>query len=155
MEWFKKHKKFITIFLGLVLVLMVLDVALTPSQPAIQLNELTINGQVIKVEIATTPAEQSQGLSNRPSLAAGTGMLFNYLNEQAVVFWMKDMHFPLDIIWIKDNQVVGLEQNVSAAQVDVLPTYASPGPIDSVLEINAGEAARYNIKPGDQISTNL
>lgn len=152
MEWLKKNKILVITALVLMLVLVLVDIALAPSQPTVKLASLSINGHIIKVEVAATAAEQVQGLSNRISLAPQTGMLFTYPTEQVVVFWMKDMQFPLDIIWIKDDQIVDILKDVPANQTKPLPTYPSPGLIDSVLEVNAGTAELYDIKPGDKIT---
>ena len=64
---------------------------------------------------------------------------------------MPDMRFPLDIIWIKGNEIVGILENVSPAGFGELEIYYPPEPVDKVLEINAGLADKLNIKIGDGI----
>src|SRR4030042_2564613 len=62
-----------------------------------------INGQKIFVEIADTPEKRSQGLSGRDNLSQNQGMLFIFNQPAIPSFWMKDMNFPLDFIWINNN----------------------------------------------------
>src|SRR3989344_4633932 len=73
------------------------------------------NGQVL-VELAQTPAAQQQGLSGRKSLGANQGMLFIFPQDEARQFWMKEMNFPLDIIWLnKEGKIMGLATNVATS----------------------------------------
>jgi uncharacterized membrane protein (UPF0127 family) len=83
-------------------------------------------------------------------------MFFTFATGSVQSFWMKDMNFPLDMIWISGNTVVGFAQNVSAPAPGMalwkLPIYASPGNTDKVLEVNAGTVAKYNIRVGDAVT---
>ena len=79
------------------------------------------------------------------------GMLFVF-DEQAIQsFWMKDMQFPLDILWIDENKtVVGIERNVSP---DTFPqTFSSSQPVVYVLEVNAGWTEMHQVVAGDVLS---
>ncbi|HWB34361.1 MAG TPA: DUF192 domain-containing protein, partial [Candidatus Paceibacterota bacterium] len=68
----------------------------------------------VSVDVASTPQEQEQGLSGRASLAEGSGMLFVFDPDAAPGFWMKDMNFSLDIIFMKaDGEVVGIEHDLA------------------------------------------
>ena len=68
---------------------------------------LTISGKQYQLEVAATDHEKSQGLGGRIGMARNHGMLFQYANQGVRCFWMKDMHFPLDIIWLNaQNQVI-------------------------------------------------
>ncbi|MDP2944440.1 MAG: DUF192 domain-containing protein, partial [bacterium] len=62
---------------------------------------LKINQQEIKVEIASTLKQQYRGLSGRKSICADCGMLFNFSDSGVRSFVMRDMEFPLDIIFIE------------------------------------------------------
>ena len=118
---------------------------------------VTINGHVFQVETATTSAQQAKGLSNRKSLPEKNGMLFLFDRPSILTFWMKDMRFPIDIIFIKDNKVISIAHNApppSSPEED-LPVYSPEEPSDKVLEINAGLSKQYNIKKGDTIEFNL
>src|SRR3989344_7098066 len=100
---------------------------------------LTVGSASIKVEIADTDAKRSHGLSDRQSLSENTGMLFIFPQSGIYPFWMKDMHFPLDFIWISQKKVVDVAENVPNPKNpgDHLPLYSSREPIDMVLEVNA------------------
>ena len=78
-------------------------------------------------------------------------MYFVFDKPKPAVFWMKGMLIPLDIIWISDNTVVGLEKNVpppaNPAQTDPLQ-YHAPQPVDAVLELFSGQAKELNIDVG-------
>jgi len=110
-----------------------------------------INDVKIQVAVAYTLTEQVRGLGGRKSLAENQGMLFVYNDYQQRNFWMKDMLFPIDIIWIKDNTIVGIVSNAKVTTNENLIHYASPTPVNYVLEINAGAATKNNFKIGDKI----
>ena len=117
---------------------------------------VTVGEVSFPVELATTVGQQVQGLSGRASLAPGSGMLFVYDQERKFTFWMKDMRFPLDIVWIgADCAVVEVTQDIPPpvpGQADQqLPRYSPGTPAQYVLEINAGEAGLQNITPGDPV----
>lgn len=105
------------------------------------------------VEMATTMVEQSCGLSGRTGLGDNEGMLFVFGTPNTQTFWMKDMQFALDMIWISDNKVVGMTQNIPPPAPGTplwrLNLYGSPPFVDKVLEVNAGAAAKDNIQVGD------
>lgn len=108
------------------------------------------------VDIANTEEKRTRGLSYRKSLDEDRGMLFQFDQEAPHTFWMKDMHFPIDIIWIVRGKVVGIEENVPspdpATPLNELPTYSPPEPVDTVLETNAGWAKEQSVAIGDSFS---
>lgn len=113
---------------------------------------LRIKNLIIPVDIARTPAEVHKGLSGRPSLAADRGMLFIFFRPAIYRFWMPDMRFSLDIIWIADTVIVGIAKNVSNDFDPKKPRfYTPPKPITRVLEVNAGFAEKNNLRVGDTI----
>ncbi|MFA5125118.1 MAG: DUF192 domain-containing protein [Patescibacteria group bacterium] len=112
---------------------------------------LTLGGHEIKVEIVDTAVSRVNGLSGRESLCASCGMLFVYDNSAKRAFWMKNMNFPLDIIWLNDNRAVGFSEALEPEGEEPSRTYASPEPVDMVLEVNAGFVAKNGIKAGDPV----
>lgn len=110
----------------------------------------------INVEIADTDAKRSQGLSDRTNLPDNTGMLFLFPKSGIYPFWMKDMHFPLDFIWISNKKVSDITEKVPNPQNpgDQLPLYSSREPVDMVLEVNAGFVEKNHIKIGDRAEYN-
>lgn len=118
---------------------------------------LQVNRSVIKVEYAISSEEKSLGLSGRTSLDPNSGMLFlfsQYENHRPS-FWMKEMLFPLDIIWIKNGSIVDISKNVPNPPPKTplleLPRYAPKTDIDSVLEVNAGWTTLHEVKIGDKL----
>ena len=136
----------LTLFLA-VLVLGGLYNFLDKEQQPI-LKETRLGGQLFSIEIADTPAKRIRGLSGRSSLPENRGMLFIFEIPGQYGFWMKGMFIPIDIIWIRGNQIIGLEKNI-------LPSsnlnYYSREPVDKVLEINAGLSDKLGLKAGDEI----
>ncbi len=114
-------------------------------------SQLTINGHHFSVEYADTPAAQEKGLGGRDSLAPYQGMLFRFPEAAQHCFWMKDMRFSLDIIWLDSaKRVVHIEQAVSP---DSYPkNYCPDEAARYVLEVNAGTAQQLNLRVGDSLS---
>ena len=139
----------IILALGVVLVVIILffiAVKLFSSD-----KQIVINNKVFKIELAQDASQQARGLSGRLNLAENRGMLFVMANKSRPSFWMKDMFFPLDIIWISNDKVVDITNNAPIVTDDYYITYAPKEPVDYVLEINAGLAEKYGIKIGDTV----
>lgn len=84
----------------------------------------------------------------RLMLPRDQGMLFVLPRPQVATFWMKNTYLPLDILYFDANRRLRtIHRNVPPCRRRPCPTYASTGPVLYVLEINAGEAARYAIQP--------
>ncbi|HUQ85742.1 MAG TPA: DUF192 domain-containing protein [Candidatus Limnocylindrales bacterium] len=120
-------------------------------------NTVRINKQTFSVEVVNTPEKWQLGLSGRESLPKNQGMLFAFDKKAYHTFWMKDMKFSIDIIFINDDKIVSIEKNAKAPTKgqENLPLYKSAGPINRVLEINAGLSDKHKIKPGDKVEIKL
>lgn len=103
-----------------------------------------LNGQKINVTLAKNDAERQLGLSYTKSLAINSGKLFVFDELGMHGFWMKDMNYPIDIIWFDENwSVVGLESNLAP---ETYPKVFYPKkPARYVLEINAGQSNKLNL----------
>ena len=117
---------------------------------------VSVGGVAFEVEIAFTPEGRTRGLSGRDSLADGAGMLFVFKGGAASSFWMREMRFALDFVWIGDGcEVVDIHADVPAPPAGTalgeLPIYSSRTPARYNLEINAGEAAARGIEIGDAV----
>ena len=111
--------------------------------------DVTINGHVFHAEVANTPAKQELGLGQRDTLAPDAAMYFPMGGPQRWIFWMKDMRFPIDIIWISEGKVVDVTHDAPVPTPGQdLATYSPSDPADAVLEINAGLAGADGIVPG-------
>lgn len=119
------------------------------------LQKIQIGGAVIYAEVATTPAQKELGLGNRASLRADGGMIFPFTKLSRPTFWMKNMNFPLDFIWVRDMKVVELTEHVGAplkSMTDAqLPIFTPAENVDAVVEVNAGFVEYYKIKVGDEV----
>ncbi len=113
--------------------------------------ELRIGGGVFQVEVAGTPGEKVTGLSGRDGLAEDAGMLFVYEEADRYSFWMKDMNFPLDFIWINEDRVVDLDKNITPEDVQPPKAISPKVKADKVLEVKAGSIEKYNIETGDRV----
>ncbi len=125
------------------------------NPPAITSSQLKIADTTVNIEVASTPDARSRGLSGRDSLDPNSGMLFTFDKSDKYSFWMKDMKFSLDFIWINSDMVVDLLANVPAPAPnqtsDSLPIYQPVTLVDKVLEVNAGFITSHGIKVGDKI----
>jgi len=113
--------------------------------------KIKLAGQELTVEVAKTPLTWKRGLSDRKELAANRGLLFIFSNEARQSFWMKDMRFPIDIIWFDNGIVVDIAPNVKPSFIEPLPEYMPRLPANSVLEVNAGWSEKFGLKIGDQL----
>jgi uncharacterized membrane protein (UPF0127 family) len=113
-----------------------------------KLLQIKIKNVVMEVILAETPQEQEIGLSGKNSLADNQGMLFVFKKPGFYYFWMKDMKFPIDIIWIDENfKIIEITKNVHPESYPQL--FQSTRPALYVIETNAGFSDLKNINPGD------
>lgn len=121
-----------------------------------QTRELLINNRKIQVEVADTAEKRRVGLSGRESLAPDSGMLFVFNQPDNYKFWMKDVKFPLDFIYIKGGKIVDFRRNVPIPPPNTpeqdIQIYQSLEEFDSMLEVNAGFIDRYQIDIGQSVS---
>ncbi len=103
------------------------------------------------VTIADEPHEKARGLSFVESMEEYEGMMFFFQEYGYYPFWMKDMRFDLDFIWIRDNAVVDLTTHASSASDRQMDLYASLEPVNIVLEVRAGLIEKYGIQVGDEV----
>jgi uncharacterized membrane protein (UPF0127 family) len=119
-------------------------------------NNLSINKTKINlVDIADTQEKSYMGLSFRESICANCGMLFSFEEKKEHTFVMRDMMFPLDIIWIDDEIVVKISKNLEPEGHDTKNIYKSDQSVNNVLEVNGGFTDKENIKVGDMVKYNL
>lgn len=133
-------KRTTIIFLFALILVMVTSFLSKPLQSGL----VTIGGKTIKVAVARTPREREKGFSGQIVLPEGTGMLFIFEKPGDYGFWMKDMNFPIDIIWIGQNsKIVEISSEVSPSTFP--KTFSPKAPILYVLEVKAGWSGRNKI----------
>jgi uncharacterized membrane protein (UPF0127 family) len=113
--------------------------------------KVEINNNVLYVDVAITNEEKELGLGNREYMESDHGMLFVYDHSEQYRYWMKNMRFPIDIIWIKDTTIVDITKNIPTETTSQLKTYTPVVPINKVLEVNAGTCDQLGIRIGDTI----
>jgi uncharacterized membrane protein (UPF0127 family) len=113
--------------------------------------EVTIGIHRIQVEVADTPERMSRGLSGRSRLGKGRGMVFPYARAGHHGFWMYDMRFDIDIVWIRENRIVDLTSGALHDPPGALSTYRPREPADLVLEVPAGTAESLGWRIGDRV----
>lgn len=112
----------------------------------IVMHQITLSGHTLNVELAHTPAEQQRGLMYRRELDEDSGMLFLFTKSEQKTFWNKNTYIPLDVIWLYEDQVVGISQLPAISEG--LITVLSPSNTNHVLEVNRGWAERHDIQIG-------
>lgn len=127
----------------------------TPNvDPSYSDGTILIAGRSISYELAAGPIKKQKGLSGRASIEENQGMLFQFDIPDFPTFWMKDMNFTIDIIWLRGNEVIDISTEAQAepgVPDPLLKTYKSASPSDRVLELKAGWAARNSLKIGDKV----
>ncbi len=111
----------------------------------------TFNEKVpLRVKVLTTTEELRKGLSGIVSLASTEGRLFVFSGDGYHGIWMKDMLFPIDIMWVDaEGVIVAIEESV---RPDTFPnTFEPPQPARFVIETNAYFANSFNIRVGDRV----
>ena len=125
-------------------------VATSAEQQAPQGHTISLKGETIRVDIADTPAERERGLSGRSGLGKNEGLLFVFPEEGQYGFWMKDMLFPIDIIWIaNDGTIVYV---VESATPESYPNaYLPPRAARYVLELPADWIRTHRVSTGEKV----
>jgi uncharacterized protein len=124
-----------------------------PRTPAAGARMIAPSGAVFALEGAATDEERAQGLMFREFLDPASGMIFLFDAVAIHSFWMKNCHFPQDMVFtLRDGTVVDVLANVPPCASDPCPTYPPKAPADTVVELNAGTAARNGIVPGVRVT---
>ena len=150
----KKIIPLVSITASLLAVVLLVWFFLHPMSAAKQITQVQIGATTIAVEVADTEGLREQGLSGRASLAEGSGMLFVFDMPQTPGFWMKDMNFSLDMLFVDaSGKIVTIDQNLSPATYNAQNPQASQvfrpsSPVRYVLEVPAGFAAQRGIAVG-------
>ncbi len=112
--------------------------------------EIEIGNEKVVVWVAETLSEKSEGLSGIKELKGVDGMLFIFKEETVPSFWMKEMSFPIDIIWISaDKEIVEITENILP---ETYPkTFSPKEPVKYVLEVRANWSKKKDIKIGDEL----
>lgn len=116
---------------------------------------LQVKDQVLDVQVAKNHRHIIKGLGGKNNLGAYDGMLFVYGGTKKHAMVMRDMNFPIDIIWLKNGVVVDIAAHVptqpEAAESELIRYYPRTE-ANAVLEVSAGWTKQYGLKIGDSIT---
>lgn len=144
----------------------VVFVALVVATLALQIQQrffphvasVSFGGARFTVLLADTQRLQFTGLSNRDSLGTYDGMLFIFPEPGKYTMVMRDMRFPLDIVWINGNQVVHIEENIPlepGKTESQLTPYSSDKLANLVLEAPAGFVRKNRVTLSSTVQVSL
>lgn len=120
--------------------------------PTTSKSRIAVGGQSIPVDLAYTDATRQTGLSGRPCLAAGTGLVIGWDKPTPARIWMPDMNFAIDVIFVRDAKIVMIRSDAQpCVTIADCPTFGPGTPIDYVLEVPAGSAKTWGLKQNDPI----
>jgi len=110
-------------------------------------------GNCVQLEVVSKPDDMERGLMYRASLVPNKGMFFEFTEDGKYSFWMKNMKFNLDILWIsREGRIVYIGQGVPACSKDPCTVYTPNEDARYVLELNSGYTASYHWKVGDKLN---
>lgn len=113
----------------------------------------------IEAEVANSLTLRKKGLAGRDSLEINKGVLFVFEKSSNYAFWMKDVKFSIDIIWIDESKkIVYISESAypEYGKKDFeLTRYRTPSPAKYVLEINAGLSKLHGLQSGDLVNFSL
>lgn len=113
-------------------------------------SKIITSNTTLFAEVADTSFSREEGLSGRSGLSEKRGMLFAFDLPGRYGFWMKDMSFPIDIVWINENGVV-VDIVENAKPEDYPEVYVNKIPASYVLEIGANKSHDYGIYLGSKL----
>ena len=122
-----------------------IDTACPQSAP----RSLVLDGNIhVCVLVADTTELRRRGLGGREGLAQNEGMLFVFSSTAKHGFWMKDMRFSIDILWLSsEGSIVDAEESISP---DTYPNvYVPVAPALYALELPAGFMKEHGLQVGD------
>lgn len=114
-----------------------------------QYQNVKIGSGIFNLEFATTTLAQLKGLSGRASMPQDQGMIFIFNQPGRYGFWMINMKFSLDMIWLNNQQVIYILSNVPPNSFPKI--FYPPSVADVVVELNAGALNSVGLKVGDKL----
>jgi uncharacterized membrane protein (UPF0127 family) len=110
------------------------------------------DGSHVSAELAQRDEDRQRGLMYRERIKRNEGMLFVFKREGFYDFWMKNVSFPIDILWLDgERRILHIQAQAPPCDQGDCPSYSSPQPALFVLELKAGEAERRGLKLNDRL----
>ncbi|MCL5411552.1 MAG: DUF192 domain-containing protein [Patescibacteria group bacterium] len=143
-------KKF---FLLATLVSVIVFLWLTKPNHLYKRATIKIGPNEIITDVADTETLREKGLGGREKLAENEGMLFLFPEKYYYSFWMKGMIIPIDVVWLSDNEIIDITENLlpPKSNNNYLPSFRPKAPVNKVLEVNAGYAKAKGLKIGERV----
>ncbi|MCK4635831.1 MAG: DUF192 domain-containing protein [Candidatus Moranbacteria bacterium] len=146
----KINKNFYKIILLVTLIILIIFGIFYFSPKSVSYGDkIKINNVEFFVEVVDDNLKRQVGLGKRDNLCENCGMLFIFDKVGRHGFWMKDMKFDIDILWIRDSEIVFIEKNVSYETPETI--YNPNVESNSVLELDSGVVEEFGIEAGDRI----
>ncbi len=123
--------------------------ATTPKRAAVQ---VTVGKAKFSAKLADTMLLRAQGLSGHAPLGINEGMLFIFPSPSSGSFWMYNMLFPIDVVWIRNRKVIGITEDARPMSETGYRLYHPPAPYDLVLELSSHSAKKYGVRVGNAVS---
>lgn len=140
------------VFLGLALLaLLLLSSFIIFGLRTERRSTVIIGGQEIGASIAETPWQRYRGLSGVKEMCPDCGLLFLLPRSEQARFVMRNMEFPLDIVFISAGRVAAIAPSAAPEGARPRAIYESPGAVEMVLELNGGFCDKNNIKVDDLV----
>lgn len=145
------------IFLVFIVLRWVVPLIIAPAQPPLSepgIAAVTVGSSTFSVLLANTPQLAYRGLSDRPNLGSYGGMLFVFPTTQERTFVMRDMLFPLDMVWVSEGVITDITPHLPlepGATNDTLTPYTGKLPVNMVLEVASGTVDRLGWQLGDSV----
>jgi uncharacterized membrane protein (UPF0127 family) len=151
-EFFIKYRLLLTAFLAIVLTASCYSNVLDQLSNTKQ-NTVTVNGMQVHAWVAQSAEQIKRGLAIKDQLAADEGMLFILPENNHYRFWMKDMKFPIDIIWLdKNGRVRYIQPNCPPCPQDgICPLYDPHQSLPYVLEVSPGFAQQHQVRVNETV----
>jgi uncharacterized protein len=123
---------------------------IAPTDQPLSILDIKTPKGIVHARVADTPQASERGLSGTVSLPKDAGMLFIFVVPGKYGFWMKDMNYPIDMVWIgADKKVLGIARDVKPESYPEV--FYPPSPMSYVLELNSGGARDHDIATGTKL----
>lgn len=121
--------------------------------PDLSKGQIKIGNVLLDIEVANTPQNQIKGLQHHSLLSYSEGMLFPFAQPQVIPIGMKDMQFPIDIIWFDNvGNVLHVEKNAPPCTNDPCPIYGQDfTQAKYVLEVASGFVDKFGINQNSHL----
>lgn len=131
------------------------DVSMHYEEAAEKATVILPSGNQLIVDVVSSEEDRAKGLSGREHLTDSEGMLFLHTYSAQHAYWMKDMVIPIDMIWLQDEEIIHIEENVPIETGEEYTHYRPEKPANRVLEVRAGLSEKQRLHEGDHLDIYL